>query len=184
MDGRIYSRRGDDGETQHPNRQRVPKDHPDLALLGTLDELTSQLGAARAALSVTAHPRLSALADRLEAPQRQLLAIGALLGGAPDTASGGASLPEVTAELERLIDDLQQGLPPIEQFVIPGATPASAALHVARAVCRRAERTWVTAQRARGRPASPNEAHAGAYLNRLSDLLFVAARLANEVLAG
>jgi cob(I)alamin adenosyltransferase len=170
---RIYTKTGDQGETGLFGGERVPKDHRRVAAYGDVDELNAALGLARAAEPVDFEDAL------LQAIQRDLFTIGAELA-TPDPARlakalGGPPLSagEVTA-LEQAIDRLEAGLPPLRAFILPGGAPKGAAFHVARTVCRRAERTVVGL--ARETPVSAAIRH---YLNRLSDLLFVLARAAN-----
>jgi cob(I)alamin adenosyltransferase len=170
---KIYTRKGDAGETSLFDGTKVPKAHPRLAACGDLDELNAALGVARAALA----PRQAqALDGPLESIQRDLLAIGAVLGDprrAGDPRASGFDAPRI-AEMECLIDAWEDELPPLRNFVLPGGSAASAALHVARTVARRAERAVVDL-----RAGDADCPAAVVYLNRLSDLLFVAARLAN-----
>jgi cob(I)alamin adenosyltransferase len=170
---RIYTKTGDGGETGLFGGERVPKDHRRVAAYGEVDELNAAIGFARAQ-----EPR-DVEDELLQAIQRHLFTIGAELA-TPDPARlakalGGPPLGEadVTA-LERAIDRLDADLPPLQTFILPGGAPKGAALHVARTVCRRAERGVVGL--AREVVVSPA---IGRYLNRLSDLLFVLARAAN-----
>ena len=172
---KIYTKTGDAGETGLFGGGRVPKDHVRVAAYGTVDELNSTVGAAIA----QAPPEFElALLERI---QRDLFTIGAELA-TPDPAKLPKSLPgppvreaAVTA-VEQAIDRLEAGLPALQNFILPGGTPKAAWFHLARTVCRRAERGVVAL--AREAPASVPPA-IGAYLNRLSDLLFVLARAAN-----
>lgn len=174
MSSRIYTRTGDEGETGLFGGGRVSKDHPRVAAYGDVDELNSALGAARAT-------EPAALFDPLlESVQRDLFAIGGHLA-TPDAARVARALEKAdlsadrVTELERAIDAAEGELPPLRAFVLPGGTPKAAALHLARTVCRRAERSVV-------RLAGENEVPPLflIYLNRLSDLLFTLARLANH----
>jgi cob(I)alamin adenosyltransferase len=170
---KIYTRTGDAGETGLFGGGRVPKDHPRVAAYGDVDELNAAIGLARAL-----EPQAFA-ATLLEDIQRDLFAIGGRLAS-PDPDKVGkalakAALPEGRARaLEEAIDSAEDRLPPLERFVLPGGTPKAAALHVARTVCRRAERSVVGLAREAEVPPPIL-----AYLNRLSDLLFVLARRAN-----
>jgi cob(I)alamin adenosyltransferase len=158
---RIYTRTGDDGTTGLGGGARVPQAAPAGEALGAVDELNATLGAARA------HDPGGPLHAELATIQSRLLAIGARLAGA-----GGESVgDDDVATLERWIDRLEDDLPPIGGFVLPGATAQGARLHVARTVCRRAERRAVALRR-----AAPVEPAVVRYLNRLGDLLFVMAR--------
>ena len=170
---KIYTKTGDEGETGLFGGERVPKDHRRVAAYGDVDELNAAVGLARATAPVDFEDSL------LQTIQRDLFTVGAELA-TPDPARlakalGGPPLgdAEVTA-LEQAIDRLDAGLPPLKAFILPGGAPKGAAFHVARTVCRRAERTVVSL--ARETPVSPAIRR---YLNRLSDLLFVLARAAN-----
>src|SRR5687767_3095447 len=171
---RIYTRTGDDGGTALFGGGRVPKDNDRVEAYGDVDELNASLGMARA---VETMPRI----DEVLVPvQRDLFAIGALLA-TPDHDRMQQQLAKARvdedriAQLERAIDEAEAELEPLKAFIVPGGTPKSAALHVARTVCRRAERRVV--HLAREVPLPPLVV---VYLNRLSDLLFVLARLANR----
>jgi len=171
---KIYTRTGDDGDTGLFGGGRVTKDHPRVEAYGDIDELNAILGQARAAEMM---PRI----DEVLAPiQRDLFAIGALLA-TPDLEKMKEQLEkarisdERIAQMERSIDDGEAELEPLRAFILPGGTPKAAALHVARTVCRRAERAVVRLQREVDVPQAVI-----VYLNRLSDLLFVLARVANR----
>ncbi len=171
---KIYTRTGDEGDTGLFGGGRVGKDHPRVEAYGDIDELNACIGLARSAESM---PRV----DEVLAPiQRDLFAIGALLA-TPDLAKMHEQLAkarltdERIAQLEQCIDDGEAELEPLRAFIMPGGTPKSAALHVARTVCRRAERAIVRLQREVEVPQVVI-----IYLNRLSDLLFVLARVANR----
>lgn len=171
---KIYTRTGDEGSTGLFGGDRVSKAHPRIEAYGTVDETNSFLGLARAHLGGSDTLRdLDALLARL---QGELFEAGADLA----TPSGArAVVPRITARhvetLESEIDRYEERLPPLKHFILPGGTPAGAALHVARTVCRRAERLVVDAA---GSEAINDQV--GVYLNRLSDLLFVLARYANQ----
>jgi len=167
---KIYTRTGDKGETGLPGGARVPKDAAVTEVCGTVDELNTILGLARAA-------RLPDDVDRtLDRIQGQLFDLGgevARLG--VETDSGCRIDPADVRELEGAIDHFSAELPPLRNFILPGGRPAAADLHFARAVCRRAERSLVSLLR-----QSPQlSAETLVYLNRLGDLLFVLARLVN-----
>jgi cob(I)alamin adenosyltransferase len=170
---KIYTKTGDDGTTGLFGGARVPKDDARVIAYGTVDELNAAIGVARAS-------EPAAFADELlEAVQRDLFTLGAELA-APDAARAARALPgapigdDAVGTLERAIDAQEARLTPLKQFVLPGGAPKAAALHVARTVCRRAERQVVALGHAT--PVSPAMVR---YLNRLSDLLFVLARGAN-----
>jgi cob(I)alamin adenosyltransferase len=171
---KIYTRTGDAGDTGLFGGGRVPKDDPRVEAYGDVDELNAVIGLARA---VEVMPRI----DEVLVPvQRDLFAIGALLA-TPDREKMAQHLQKARidepriAELEQAIDDADAELEPLRAFVLPGGSPKAAALHMARTVCRRAERRVVSLQHAVELPAL-----AVIYLNRLSDLLFTLARLANK----
>jgi len=171
---KIYTRTGDEGDTGLFGGGRVPKDHARVAAYGDVDELNSVLGLARA----TAPPEF--FDGLLESVQRDLFSIGGHLA-TPDPEKVAKALAKAelsdmrVAEFERVMDSAELELPPLRAFVLPGGTPKAAALHVARAVCRRAERSVVHLSHAEAVPGLFL-----VYLNRLSDLLFTLARLANH----
>ena len=169
---KIYTGSGDGGETGLLGGARVPKDHARVEAYGAVDELNSVLGMARAA---GVPEELDDLADRL---QRQLFVLGADLAtpaASPVPAERTLRLPADAPErLEPEIDACEAKLPPLQNFILPGGHEAGAALHHARTVCRRAERRVVTLAR-----TDPVGDHVVRFLNRLSDLLFVMARLTN-----
>ncbi len=169
---RVYTKTGDGGETALGGGQRLPKDHPRIAAFGAVDELNSLVGVARCSVR---DPQLS---EHLEAIQHHLFDLGGdlCLLEADKVKFGMPPFPaERVAWLEGLMDAAAQELPPLEEFVLPGGEPGAAHLHVARAVARRAERDLVTL--ARDEQVSPQVIP---YLNRLSDALFVFARLENH----
>ena len=175
---KIYTRTGDEGETGLFGGPRVRKDAPRVEAYGAVDELNAAIGAAAALLPGGAD-------DPLAAPLRETQSALFDLGGelatpaARERAAAGKVAPLVPAEaiagLEERIDALEAELEPLTQFVLPGGAPAAAALHLARTICRRAERRAVTLAEAE---EIPDEALR--YLNRLSDFLFVAARAVNR----
>jgi len=169
---RTYTRRGDHGQTQLTGGRRVAKHVQRLECLGAVDELSASIGLARALLREPAAPVGAArLTVRLGRIQSELSGLCAELA-APATARQHIAARHVTA-LERNIDAWTRRLPPLRAFILPGGGPAAACLHLARTVCRRAERQVVrlAAQEPVGGSIVP-------YLNRLSDALFVAARYA------
>ncbi len=169
---KIYTKTGDGGETGLFGGPRVRKSDARVEAYGDVDELNAAVGAARALVE---DPEIDAHLARV---QEELFRVGAELA-TPRDAKARAALPPLeaasTARLEEAIDAWERELPPLANFVLPGGTRTAAALHLARTVCRRAERRAVAlAGDAQVDPA------ALAYLNRLSDFLFVAARLANR----
>ena len=171
---RIYTRRGDDGSTGLFGGPRVGKDDLRVAAYGDVDELNSALGMARCELQADARLHdLDAFAARL---QSELFDLGAELA-TPDRQAVKHPVPltsdEDVARLEREIDRLDLELPELRAFILPGGSRASAALHLCRCICRRAERLCVSLSRSAA--VTPQLL---AYLNRLSDLLFTMARAA------
>jgi cob(I)alamin adenosyltransferase len=165
---KVYTRTGDDGTTALAGGVRVGKDARRVACYGTVDETNSALGAAIAA---RVDPRLAGMLARI---QNELFHLGAELCAPAGTAGPRIEARHVTV-LESDIDALQGDLAPLANFVLPGGAPGAAQLHVARTVCRRAERLVVGL--ARREDVSPEAIR---YLNRLSDLLFVMARWENR----
>jgi cob(I)alamin adenosyltransferase len=169
---RIYTRTGDAGETGLFDGTRVSKSDPRVDACGDVDELASWLGLIRAELTS------SDLIDALSAIQRDLFALGAVLADPRHRIAARVEKAAVNAaavaRLEATIDALDTELPPLGRFILAGGVPAGAALHLARAVCRRAERRVV----ALGPDAA--EPLVLTYINRLSDLLFTMARAVNH----
>jgi cob(I)alamin adenosyltransferase len=167
---RIYTRGGDRGETSLGDGSRVPKLDCRIGAFGTVDELNAALGV------VLAGPDLpEPLRGPLERIQNDLFDVGADLS-VPFGIGDRLRVEDAHVErLERLCDELNADLPMLKSFVLPGGTPAAARLHVARTTCRRAERDAITANDEHG--INPLVL---AYLNRLSDFLFIAARWANK----
>ena len=170
---RIYTKTGDDGTTGLGDGQRVPKHHPRIAAYGTADELQSVLGLALA--GELAEPYRGWLREI----QNDLFDLGADLAVPGAGAPGLRVLPSYTARLEQLIDQVNEGLAPLNSFVLAGGTPQAAWLHLARTVCRRAER-HVTELLAIEEEAKQVNREVLLYLNRLSDLFFVLARALND----
>lgn len=172
----IYTRTGDDGTTGLIGGQRVGKDHARIDAYGTVDELNAALGVAVAAAERAGRSEFLTLLTPI---QNELFAVGAQLA-TPPSSPYAASLPPVRAEwvarLEGEIDAAQKVLPALKQFILPGGSELAAGLHLARTVSRRAERLVVTLHR-----VEPIEEAVLTYMNRLSDWLFVHARLANHV---
>ena len=170
---KIYTKTGDTGETSLFDNTRVSKAHPRVDAYGEVDELNAVLGL------VTANCPNCPETDLLRVVQNDLFDVGADLC-VPQTESEAVNaalrvVPAQSERLERAIDRLNEGLQPLESFILPGGTPAAAWLHLARTVCRRAERAVVTLTHTE--KVNP---HALVYLNRLSDFLFVLARVAND----
>jgi cob(I)alamin adenosyltransferase len=178
---KIYTKTGDDGTTALGTGERRPKDDLRIEAYGTVDETNAAVGLARTELS----PEVADLDAMLAAIQNDLFDLGAELATPSDENKDDGKpkahepLRVVTAQVERLerdIDALNAGLAPLRSFVLPGGSRAAAALHLARTIARRAERLMVTLARKEpdrvGRPAL-------VYMNRLSDLLFVASRFVN-----
>ncbi len=174
---RIYTKRGDTGETSLVGGQRVPKDEPRIEAYGTVDELNAFAGIA--AVSCGEHARLAPLAKILHRVQHELFNLGSILATRPDDVH--PQQPRVTsaeiAQLECEIDEMNVALPSLRSFVLPGGTRLNAELHVARTICRRAERLLVSLARTEAVPPEAIQ-----YLNRLSDAMFVWSRWANHVL--
>ena len=168
---RIYTKTGDDGSTGLADGSRRSKSDLRLESYGTVDELNSVLGLAVHALRAP-HAEI---ADHLSKIQNDLFDLGADLA-TPGTGEGLRILATQTARLEALIDEYNADLPALESFVLPGGSEGSSWLHLARTVCRRAERLTV------GLAESEEDVNEETvkYLNRLSDLLFVLGRMAND----
>lgn len=169
---KVYTRTGDDGTTALGGGQRLPKDSLRIAVYGTVDELSSYLGVALA----------HSLADRLVAPlkriQNDLFHLGSDLCILEEDKKR-FSVPQIEPRhvdfLEETMDSLAEELEPLANFILPGGSPGAAHLHVARTVCRRAERELSTLAR-----QEPVGEQTVPYLNRLSDTLFVMARYENQ----
>jgi len=178
---RVYTRRGDQGETSLAGGQRVPKDGPRIEAFGTVDELNSFVGAARVTASELAatEARLSPLAAILLRVEHELFNLGSILATLPEDVHPKQAriTPAEIAQLEREIDAMNEDLPPLRSFVLAGGTRFNAELHIARTVCRRAERLVVALARQEQVPPEAIQ-----YLNRLSDALFVWSRWANYIL--
>jgi len=160
---RIYTRTGDDGSTGLADGRRVPKDDARVRSMGAVDELNCAIGV------LLAHTLPEAIGKPLSNVQHRLFDLGAEL-----SIPGSERIQARDVDdLERIMDELNGDLPPLKEFILPGGSPAVAACHMARAVCRRAERELVTLRReqAASVPAGLR------FVNRLSDLLFVAARV-------
>ncbi len=168
---KIYTRTGDTGKTSLLGGVRVGKDDPRVAAYGDVDEVNAHIGAARA------HVADADIDAELVRVQRDLFALGAQLADPAAQVASKASKAVVregdVERLEQVIDRFDAELPPLRNFILAGGAPGGAALHVARAVCRRAERSMVALEPA----VDPVLLK---YINRLSDLLFVLARAANQ----
>ncbi|HEV3197825.1 MAG TPA: cob(I)yrinic acid a,c-diamide adenosyltransferase [Bryobacteraceae bacterium] len=177
---RVYTRQGDQGETALAGGQRVPKDGLRIDAYGTVDELNAFLGAARATVaeSAAAAPQIALLAAILLRVQHELFNLGSILATLPeDVHPKQARVTDgEVAQLEKEMDLMNEALPPLRSFVLPGGSRLNTELHICRTVCRRAERACVTLSRSETVPAETVR-----YLNRLSDALFVWSRWASHV---
>jgi cob(I)alamin adenosyltransferase len=176
---KIYTKTGDDGSTGLAGGARVSKSDPQIESYGTVDELNAALGLAAADVAA-----LGATEGALTKVQNELFVIGAILAMPPaGSPSPSRTPPPELAEssitrLEAEIDAAQKKVPPLTQFILPGGSEAAARLHLARTICRRAERRVVALAESNPTAAPPLIIK---YLNRLSDWLFVQARLANHL---
>lgn len=170
---KIYTRTGDQGTTGLFGGERVPKPHPRIDAYGCVDETNSFIGMVR--VYTGSEEKLLPLDTSLSQIQKDLFVLGADLATPLDAK---VAVPRVQAQqithLEHIIDQLDEDLPPLKHFILPGGSATAATLHVARTVCRRAERMVVQLADLE----AINE-HTAVYLNRLSDLLFTMARWAN-----
>lgn len=170
---RIYTRTGDAGSTRLASGQPVSKSSPRVEAYGAVDELNAVVGMAR--LHSGQHDRIDAMLGRI---QNELFDLGADLATPHDPPPKWEALRIIASQVERLeteIDWMNESQKPLDSFILPGGSPLSAHLHLARTVCRRAEREAVRLVEA-GETVTPEAVQ---YLNRLSDLLFVASRRAN-----
>ena len=165
---RLYTRTGDKGETGLIGSRRVPKDDPRVATYGQLDELNASIGWAAAACSD------DAWRGQVRRVQDQLFSLGAELANPDADPTKSVIADSETLTLEQWIDQACEPLEPLKQFVLPGGSELAGRFHLTRTVCRRAERSVVTLSR-----QTPVAEQSIVYLNRLSDLLFAWARLAN-----
>jgi cob(I)alamin adenosyltransferase len=174
---RIYTKGGDAGETALVGGQRVPKDALRIECYGTVDELNSFIGLV--GISCSEESRLQKLGEILRRVQHELFNLGSILATLPEDVH--PKQPRVTdkevEQLEREIDAMNEGLPVLRSFILPGGSRVNAELHVTRTICRRAERLVVGLARQEQVPAE-----AIRYLNRLSDALFVWSRWASHVM--
>ncbi len=173
---RIYTRTGDDGTTGLGDGTRLPKHHVRIASYGTVDELSSVLGL------LCAHGLDEPANGLVVSIQNDLFDVGADLcvpGGSEDADDSGSLrvTPVYVERLEQRLDELNEGLEPLKSFILPGGTPQAAWLHLARTVCRRAERLVTELAEDSSEHVNPEVVR---YLNRLSDLLFVMGRVANH----
>jgi cob(I)alamin adenosyltransferase len=167
---KIYTRKGDTGQTRLFTGERVSKDEARMEALGCIDELVAFLGLARSEI------KDAEIRSRVTAIQSELYLILSDIASAAQDKPAASKLPDDAIEIiESLIDTYDAKLPPLRDFIMPGESRASSLLHVARTVCRRAERRVVVIAR-----NFPLNARVSAYLNRLSDLLFVMARLVDH----
>ncbi len=175
---KIYTGTGDKGKTSLFSGQRVFKDHFRVEAYGAVDELNSTLGVLVAALPAD----LAEQKDFLSAIQAQLFQAGAVLATATGNKTRQPAFDhEAAGELETAIDALENQLPPLRSFILPGGHPAAAWAHLARTVCRRAERRILTLARQDPQAGSDsNLENLLVYINRLSDYLFVLARYCNQ----
>ena len=178
---RIYTKRGDAGETSLAGGQRVAKDSLRIETYGTVDELNAFVGLACVSCEDTigGNPRIGLLLAILRRVQHELFNLGSILATRQeDVHPKQARITAAEVEqLEREIDAMNEGLPALRSFVLPGGTRLNAELHVTRTVCRRAERLLVALSRAEQVPPETIQ-----YLNRLSDAMFVWSRWVNRVL--
>jgi cob(I)alamin adenosyltransferase len=176
----IYTRTGDAGQTGLGDGSRRIKSDARIAAIGDVDETNCAVGASRLAVSGSPDAALAAIDENLARIQNDLFDLGADLCLPKHASEKPGAVLRIAASqveaLERAIDALNEKLEPLRSFVLPGGSTASAALHQARAVCRRAERSVVALAAIEGEPVGEPVL---AYLNRLSDYLFVAARTAN-----
>jgi cob(I)alamin adenosyltransferase len=169
---RIYTRGGDGGETSLGDGARVSKADPRIEACGTVDELNATLGL------VLAGPFPPGFRPSIEQIQNDLFDLGADLSVPADDPRDRLRItPQQVERLERLCDEVNEGLAPLRSFVLPGGSEAAARLHLARTVCRRAERLMVALAARKGEAVGDAALR---YINRLSDFLFVAARSAND----
>lgn len=179
MESKIYTKTGDKGETSLFTGERVPKNDHFIQAIGTIDECNSAIGAANA--HIPKEETFKAVIDQLEIIQHALFDLGAAVA-TPRTKAANSKIEktrfdeEETTLLEQWIDEMTQELPPLKTFILPGGHPSGAMLHLARSICRRAEREII-----------PLTGHADVsesvfvYLNRLSDYLFTVSRYMNHL---
>lgn len=177
MKTKIYTRTGDKGETSLFTGQRIPKNDPYMEAIGTVDECNCSIGVALSFMDDTSS--FSKLKEQLKLVQHALFDVGAALA-TPRTSASDSKLNktrfdhDATALLERWMDEMDTKLPELHSFILPGGHPSGACLHLARSICRRAER-WVVPLNKQGDVSD----HVLVYLNRLSDYLFILSRYVN-----
>jgi cob(I)alamin adenosyltransferase len=175
---RIYTRSGDDGTTALGSGERRKKYDLRVAAYGTLDEVNAAIGIVR--LHIAGDAALDAMLVRIQNDIFDVEADLCILDGSKGKGPGGAKL-NVTGRqvewIEQQIDALNEDLPPLRSFILPGGTPAASYLHLARTMCRRAERVMIELRDQPGEEVTPEAIQ---YVNRLSDFLFVAGRHAND----
>jgi cob(I)alamin adenosyltransferase len=174
-DAKIYTKTGDQGMTSLWSGKRIKKSHPRLHVYGTTDELNSHLGLIQS--MIANDTKLKSLGQMLEKVQNSLFLMGSYISC--DEEKWLAKLPplseKLVQELELAIDSMQSDLPPLKEFILPNGHPAASQLHIARCICRRAERDFIDCK-----DEIFENATIEMYLNRLSDYLFVAARWVNQ----
>lgn len=173
---RVYTRTGDQGTTGLAGGQRLSKGHPRIEAYGTVDELNAFLGFARESLRNRKEPELKELYGQILVIQNELFDLGAELAVLPEDRRPGTPLigDSASTRLEQEMDAMNETLSPLTSFILPGGGEVATRLHLARTVCRRAERALVRLKES-GEEVRPQALR---YLNRLSDWLFVAARFA------
>jgi cob(I)alamin adenosyltransferase len=175
---KIYTKTGDAGETGLYAGPRVRKNDLRIEAYGTVDELNAVLGLVQSTAPASSQKLPAEIESLLARIQHTLFDLGAELATPDPTARGTSFItPQEIAALERAIDSYEAQLPPLKTFILPGGVPGAAWLHLARTVCRRAERRVAALLEREVDKLSP---HVLIYLNRLSDLLFVLARAANQ----
>ncbi len=178
---RIYTKRGDTGDTSLAGGQRLSKDSSRIEAYGTIDELNSFVGLAKVSCQeqIGKDPRIGLLVDIMRRVQHELFNLGSILATMPeDVHPNQARITAIEVQqLEREIDAMNEDLPALRSFVLPGGTRLNADLHVIRTICRRAERLLVALSREETVPPEAIQ-----YLNRLSDAMFVWSRWVNFVL--
>src|SRR5579872_3245989 len=177
---RIYTKRGDKGETSLVGGQRVPKDALRIEAYGTVDELNALMGVVSMSCQeqIGQDPRVGLLAGMVRRVQHELFNLGSILATLPEDVHPKQAriTPAEITQLEREIDSMNEELPSLRSFVLPGGTRLNAELHVTRTICRRAERLLIALARIEAIPPETIQ-----YLNRLSDAMFVWSRWVNHV---